>query len=613
MGPDGSEQLVRFDEPKRFDVVAVSEDRSRLAVLGESSSTLQWLDVTDPSSGGTLPVDPASTPQQIAFVDGGRRLVVTEGAGITTWDLATGAVDFVALDRSPGAGAVANGSFVVPLLKSDELAVTAGGDVDLRRVDLGEDGTVLEVKATSSGGHLAVRAGRGPTDFDRLDSIVVVDAESMTSVARVETERPLNRDDWAVVDDAVAFAEDASLSIEPIGGGETVTTTALDDDRVTKVLAVDGDVVTVHGSGAIVRWQSPEWQPEHLGAAELPVADVAVGAAGITTVDLDGGVITWSLETGERDEIDGFDLGEVTAAAFSADGAQVGLATSAGRAFVLDGGFGEAGEAEVVAAGAPSARVDTIAFNPADGTLVTGLAERLGSLAFDDSVDIWGPELDRPIATIGGEAEDVAGCSFYFNRVEFTPDGELITTISHDFSVDVHDAGTGAYLTSLGPLESTILDTAISAGGDLFVAAADDGTVVVWDLVDYSEIARYRSVSGGLQAVEILADDATLVVADLTGRLLTIDMMTGAELEVLDELGRRTNSLALSPDRELVAAPRSTGEIGIWSTSGQGRLGVIAGLASSVNDLSFSPAGDLLAVAERAGTASLWELDVARA
>ena len=252
-------------------------------------------------------------------------------------------------------------------------------------------------------------------------------------------------------------------------------------------------------------------------------------------------------------------------------------------------------------------------FNPATRQVVTGLAERLGDLAFDDSVTLWDEETLMPSLTIGGESEDVAGCSFFYNRVGFMPDGSLMSTVSHDFGVEVHDGLTGDYIVTLEPFTSTVLDTDFSVTGDLLVAASDDSTVKVWDTEDFEQLAEYVSTPGGLQAIELLHDESTMIASDVTGRLLVVDIMSGEVLNVIAELGSRSPALALSHDGGLVAAPMSDATVGLWSTTSGTLLTTLTGHAGAVTDVEFAPDDGWIVTTSRDGTMRKWNLETTTA
>ena len=121
--------------------------------------------------------------------------------------------------------------------------------------------------------------------------------------------------------------------------------------------------------------------------------------ADVTSVDFDGGIALWGIDDGSRVVDSRFATGEATAVAVSPDGSRVALSTAAGRTVVLDDELNE--QATFVVEGR-SPRIDTVEFNPESAQVVTGLAERVADLSFDDSVSLWDEETGTPAVTIGG-------------------------------------------------------------------------------------------------------------------------------------------------------------------------------------------------------------------
>src|SRR5690606_16063961 len=94
---------------------------------------------------------------------------------------------------------------------------------------------------------------------------------------------------------------------------------------------------------------------------------------------------------------------------------------------------------------------------------------------------------------------------------------------------------------------------------------------------DRSLLATYRPEQPGVGAIAILPESDTMVVADLTGAISLLDVMTGETILVLDGTVARTRTLALTTDGAVVAAPMPDGTIGLWSTGSGAQVGVAPG------------------------------------
>ena len=609
---DGSGEPTEVDVfggPTQVHLTALSSDGSTLVVGTSSPTTLRWYDLADGSPVTVVDLGIDLAVQELAFLGDSTTLIALTSVGVVSWDAASPTAAPTVLHGAPvGSITIDGGRAISPALDAAELVVIDGATAERRPIEVPADARLQTAQAAPGGALVAVNAGVGPNEFERLDTIVVLDASTFAPVGTIALDRPIQPLEWALADDVVATAFGPTLSVLSFDGETLAEATPLPDDPIQSIVATASGVATIHRSGAAIAWNAPDWSPVTLGEGGVTLRFAVADGDVVSAVDFDGRIAHWNVTNGSRTELDAFADGEATAIAVDDDAGRVAVATAAGRTILLDAGLSP--QAALTIAGR-SPRVDTVEFHPTDAVIVTGLAERLGELAFDDSVTLWDRDTLEPGVTIGGESEDVAGCSFYYNRVGFTPDGTLMSTVSHDYSVEIHDGFTGDYIVTLPPFSSTVLDTDFSVTGEVLVASADDASVRVWETEDFTELASYRGPPGGLQALEMLPDDLSMVATDLTGRLLLIDFLTGEELSVFAELGSRTSALGLSHDGGIVAAPMPDGTIGLWSTTSGALLTTLTGHASTVTDIEFAPDDRSVYSSSRDGTVRQWELDVA--
>lgn len=607
---DGTVEAVEidaFDGSTQVQLTALASDESTLVVSTTAPPTLRWYDLTNTSPASVVELEDALSVQDFAFIGDGATLVATTPTGVVSWDAAAPTATPTVLHGPVGPMARTSQGVIAPALDSADLVVLDGTSVERRPVALPVDARLMSAKAAPGGGVVAVTAGVGANDFDRLDTVVVLDAVSLATVGSIAFEHPVEPSEWALTDDGVAVALGATLSIFALDGAPLVEATPRPDDPIQSAIETGSGVATIHQSGSAIAWNPPEWTPVSLHESDITVNFTEAEGGMLTTVDFYGRVTSHNIADGSSVELNGFGRGEATAIAVKTDGEQVAVATSAGQAVLLGTDLEPRDE---IAVRGDNARVDTVEFHPLEAVVVTGLAERLGDLAFDDSVTMWNLDALEPRVTIGGESEDVEGCSFYINRVGFTTDGSLMSTVSHDFSVEIHDGSSGDYVVSLTPFSGTVLDTDFSVGGDTLVASADDSFVRVWDTEDFSELASYQGPPGGLHAFELMPDDDSMVATDVSGRLLLIDVLSGEELRTFAELGGRTSALALSHDGGIAAAAMPDGTIGLWSTTYGSLLTTLTGHAAPVTDIEFAPDGRTIYSSSRDGTVREWDLDV---
>jgi WD40 repeat protein len=169
----------------------------------------------------------------------------------------------------------------------------------------------------------------------------------------------------------------------------------------------------------------------------------------------------------------------------------------------------------------------------------------------------------------------------------------------------VIDVATGEVVDEL-PGSATIVDFAFTTDGSKLVVTHDDGVVDVWDAAERALLASYRPAQPAVSALATLPGTDRMVVADLTGALSVLDIISGQTVLVLDGVATRSRAIAVSPDGALVAAPQPDGAIGLWSTHSGSRVGVAPGHNGPVTSLVFDVDGTRLYSASEDGTVRSW-------
>lgn len=596
--------LEEFSTPLQVGPVALSPDGATFAIATNPAGVrLYDLPTGKPVAAYALPAD--AEVRAVEYARTGGLVVDTTLGPFVSADSNTPPEPVI--DAPSGKTAVlADGTLVTPVTGTNQLVIARPGGTEKRSLTLGGGATVIDAQASPDGSLIAVSAGVGQNMFERQDQVVVLDATTFEQRAAIDTGVALDPLEWAVTDAAVAVANGSALTAWTLDGTTTDVAPAT-DSKIAQVTAVPNGLLTIHTDGTLVRWSPTATSPAMFGHPGITLQSAVIDADGrtVTTVDYYGTITAWDIADGETTASDDhFGSGAATDVAISPDGTRVGVATSAGRVVVLDASLGE--QTTFTTGTAPEV-VGAVSFDRSGTSLATGLAERRSPTAFDDSVALWNLADTSRRFHLDGKAQDVDGCSFFYARIRFSPDGTQMAVTSHDFHVQVLDATSGAVRADL-PGTTTVLDIGYTLDGTKLVATYDDGTVNVWRTSDYSLATTYRAASGGQQAIALMPDSTTMVTTDITGSITLLDIMTGTQLRTFDDARFRTATLALSGDGALLAAPMADGSIGIWSTASGHQLATLAGHTEPATALAFSPDGTWLASSSSDGTVRTWAL-----
>ena len=553
----------------------------------------------------TLPVTAPIHQLVFASVD---RLVIDTAVGPFVVD-PTGAGAPTPLVDAPASGRVAvlpDGTVVAGMLGTADLVKVRGVEVVQHRLSLDDGETALDVNGSPDGSIIAVASGVGPDLIDRLDRITVLDVGTLTPLATIDTGIALDPAEWVVTDEAIVVARGTDVRVWGLDGS-TIGTLPV-DSSITALQPVTGALLTVDSVGTLSRWEVGSWTPSVLRTGEpIEHMNLAADQSAVAIVDRFGGIEVRATTDGAliRSE-DRFATGELTSVAVAGDG-RIGVTSTLGVVTVLDDQL--APQQSFRVSDRP-VDVEVVSFSPTTDTIVAGVGQRIGDTAFDDTVRAWSTRGGAEIFEVGGEREDVAGCSLFFPRVRFSPDGRHAAVTSHDFSVVILDASTGAEVRRLTG-GTTVLDIAYTVDGSQLVATYDDGMVVVWNTDDFSLESSHRGAQGGYLAIAILPDGDSMVAADLTGAIAVIEIDGGEQLVSFEGASTRTSTLATSADGSLVAAPTSGGGVAIWSTVDGSRLASATEHTGEVTGLAFDPTGEWLATSSSDGTVRTWTIEAA--
>ena len=190
----------------------------------------------------------------------------------------------------------------------------------------------------------------------------------------------------------------------------------------------------------------------------------------------------------------------------------------------------------------------------ADGTMLVTVAQAM--------LRVWDPTQ----GTLVRELRAPGGATLRYFRAAVSPDGRLVAAIeSGGSTVHVWSAATGVLLAELRMHGADFPDLAFSA--DRWLAVTGGGDVAVFDARTWVRVLAIPGPSHSLA----FDSHARLVVGAVSGDITLWDVRSGTRLKHLRQFGESVETIAFSPDGELIVTGSLDGAIQVWR-AGSGAL-----------------------------------------
>jgi WD40 repeat protein len=269
-------------------------------------------------------------------------------------------------------------------------------------------------------------------------------------------------------------------------------------------LDVAGDgrtAVSAGHDGKVIVWDLQERKPitsvtkTYSNGAPLPMEGATIDRSGrsIATVDANGGVWIWKLESGELRPYVSDDAFRAVSVAFDPGGTRLAIGMDSGGVAIWN--WQIPGPARIITTGSGAA---VPAWSPDGREIAIGLS--------DGRITVWSPDSQRLLATLRGHVGQVWG-------VAFSPDGHLIASAGQDNTARIWDAKSGRELHVLGD-NSRLSAVDFSPHGDVVATGDAGGFIGIWDVRDGVNLSLRKTHGEGVNALRVLPDGTVVSAGD---------------------------------------------------------------------------------------------------
>jgi WD40 repeat protein len=176
---------------------------------------------------------------------------------------------------------------------------------------------------------------------------------------------------------------------------------------------------------------------------------------------------------------------------------------------------------------------------------------------------VWDPRYATLVAILPGHAGSVTA-------LDFSPDGELISTASRDRMARIFDADSGTLRATLAGHEEAVRDIAFGADARTVATGSTDGTIRLWDARPFPELALVEKLPTSAEAVAFAAARRRILRAgrgDVRNRLFALsdDPQLAFPAQGFERVARsRPVALGTSENGRVLVSSHRDGSLRTW-------------------------------------------------
>ncbi len=210
------------------------------------------------------------------------------------------------------------------------------------------------------------------------------------------------------------------------------------------------------------------------------------------------------------------------------------------------------------------------------------------------------PALDSPATVLVDTTVALLGAAF-------SPDSRSIVTVAENGAIVLWDLMAGRPVRNFDGNSEAVQSVVFSSDGEKLLTASLDSTATLWNVRTGRPIRKFRGHAKGVNAAVVSADGKKVLTGSSDKTAILWDAETGALIRTFSGHTDEVVTVALSPDGK-TAVTGSTDKLGIfWNTETGEKTSTIR-TNDTVSGVEFSPDGKLVAAANFGNFVDLWDV-----